>query len=488
MTSSTSSIHTQNRSRRARDSRGHPPDTAFVHWHGVTRALVAGCGLLVASAAASEGAAVGVRIVRIDGTTVTGTWQGSSSGGEILVHSADEALSLPLDEIDTIAFDTPRKPPPGPIVFHLFDGGHLYGELVGDSAAGDGSPTGVPSEGRDGRHEGVDSTSSRIVTRTVLGDVVGLTFEQLAGIRLGDEQEYLRAGELFRDSLASRLPGQDVLITRSVDDPRVLRGRLESFNATGGTFHFGQRPREFRTEKVFGIVFAAGVVSVDPRQSPVTVTLCDGGHLRGRVLGMDACVPRQFNHAVCISTNLGRNVELSVTDIGRIDVRSDRVVYVSDLAPVEQHVEGLLHQRVAGRSPWPVRLDRSVVTGPLAMEGRRFDKGLGVHSRTELVYAIGGGYEKFVATIGVDDAVRPRGSVVFRVLGSGETGQQSSVLFDSGTLTGTDAPQDIIVDLSKVTTVTLLVDYGEDLDVADAAVWGNARFLKAKNAMGENAP
>ena len=105
------------------------------------------------------------------------------------------------------------------------------------------------------------------------------------------------------------------------------------------------------------------------------------------------------------------------------------------------------------------------------MGGQTFTKGIGVHSRTELTFALGGSYEKFVATIGLDDSIRPRGSVEFRVLGDG------NVLYDSGVLTGEDEPRNVIVDVSKVDTLTLVVDYGPDLDLCDHADWGAARLL-----------
>jgi hypothetical protein len=101
-----------------------------------------------------------------------------------------------------------------------------------------------------------------------------------------------------------------------------------------------------------------------------------------------------------------------------------------------------------------------------------FDKGLGVHSRTELDYQLDRAYESLVATIGIDDAVRPRGSVVFRVLGDGK------VLFDSGVLTGKDPPRDVNVNVVGVSLLTLVVDYGDELDLSDQADWGGARLLK----------
>jgi hypothetical protein len=108
--------------------------------------------------------------------------------------------------------------------------------------------------------------------------------------------------------------------------------------------------------------------------------------------------------------------------------------------------------------------------------GRRFEKGIGCHSLTELVYSIDGAYDSFVATIGIDDSVRPRGAVVFRVRGD------ERVLFDSGPVTGTDDPRQIVVDVREVKELTLVVDYGPGLDVSDHADWGDARLLRRRDA------
>jgi hypothetical protein len=238
---------------------------------------------------------------------------------------------------------------------------------------------------------------------------------------------------------------------------KALRGRLDRLDANSGSFVFDGRARHFRTERVFGVVFASGAVKLPV--FPVRIHLNDGSVVPGRIQTADADRLR-------LETSLGSGVDLPLARVVRMDIRSDRVVYVSDLPPVDEKVEGILHR------PWPVRRDHSVTTGTLSIDGRVFDKGIGCHSRTELTYNLGGAYETFAATIGIDDAVRPRGSVVFRVLGDG------GVLFESDVLTGRDAPQDVIVDVTGVARLTLVTDYGDGLDLSDHADWGAARLLK----------
>ena len=389
--------------------------------------------MIVISGIAAPLRAATVQALRVDGTTVQGEWAGCSDATSVSIRTADGMQKITFDDLARVNFASTAKPSEGAIVFHLADGGRLYGELVGDAP-------------------------EAVVTRTVLGDAVPIAFDRLAAIQFvrgGDT--FARAEELFESALKERLPAQDVLITRGPEDTKSLRGRLETLDAESGSFAFGDKPRTFQTDKIFGIVFATGA----NKQSifPVTIELSNGSVVSGAVERADA-------ESVKAATSVGPIVEMKVGEVMSLRVRSPRVVYLSDLTPTAERMEGMLHR------PWPVRKDRSVSAAPLSMAGRVFDRGLGVHSKTELDYAVGGAYESLVATIGIDDAVRPSGSVVFRILGDGKD------LFDSGVLTGQHPPRDVKVDVKGVNTLTLIVDYGDGLDLSDHADWGGVRLLK----------
>lgn len=374
-----------------------------------------------------------VQALRVDGTTVQGEWAGCPDATGMSIRTAAGMERIAFDDLARVSFGSPARPPEGSIVFLPADGGRLYGELVGDAP-------------------------EAVVTRTTLGDAVPIAFDRLAAIQFVRGGDALaKAEELFEAALQARLPSQDVLVTRGPEDTKSLRGRLETLGADSGSFAFGDRPRTFQTDKIFGIVFAAGA-SKNPTW-PLTVELSDGSVVSGSLERADA-------ESLSVATSIGSVVEMKVGEVMSLRMRSPRVVYVSDLTPSAERTEGMLHR------PWAVRKDRSVSAAPLSMAGRVFDKGLGVHSKTELDYPIGGAYESLVATIGIDDAVRPSGSVVFRVLGDGK------VLFDSGVLTGQDPPRDVKVNVTSVNILTLIVDYGDGLDMSDHADWGGVRLLK----------
>ncbi len=296
-----------------------------------------------------------------------------------------------------------------------------------------------------------------MIAQTILSENTRLPFSALAGIRLVAVEETEKSEELFQAAFRARLPGQDVLIAREGDEVKSIRGRLETLEAQRGAFVLGERSRPFQTEKMYGVVFAAGLAR--STALPVTVELSDGSSFAGTIERADESTIR-------IGASFGTALDVATSRVVKLTFRSPRVVYVSDLSPVGERVEGLVHR------PWPIRRDLSVSAKPLSIDGRVFDKGLGVHSRTELDYDLGGGYELFVATVGIDDAVRPLGSVVFRVIGDGRT------LWDSGSVSGLDAPREVRVEVGGVKRLTLAVDYGDGLDLSDQADWGGARLIR----------
>ncbi|MGD0898097.1 MAG: NPCBM/NEW2 domain-containing protein [Thermoguttaceae bacterium] len=143
-----------------------------------------------------------------------------------------------------------------------------------------------------------------------------------------------------------------------------------------------------------------------------------------------------------------------------------RAVYLSDLKPERYHHEPYLDLA------WPYHADRNVTGGLLRCGGRLFLKGLGVHSRATLTYALDGSYRRFQAELGIDDSTGGRGSVEFRILVDGKSA------YASGPIRGGAAPVPISIDLSGAKHLELVVDYGEQGDVLDHADWLNARLVK----------
>ena len=418
--------------------------------------------LLAIALMATSAVAMGkeVRVVRIDGRAITGTWLGSHDGRVLKIRTNDGDEALRFDDLSLVRFrDTKRSLLAATsATFHLADGGRLFGTLIDPK-------------------EAVDS----VLGITALGRPTVLPFDRLAAVELANHENFPLAREVFEAALVSRQPGKDLLITRerpayigSNDDPQTIpprpaepaksvAGQLISLGQDEGSFIFGDRERTFQADRMYGVVLATGVWNASSpaarREYPVRVELVDGSTFTGRI-------ERADGDSIHMATSLNAIVALDLEDVAAMTITSDRVVFLGDLKTVTQKIDGILHR------PWPPRFDKSVAGTPISLDGRVYERGLGVHSRTELTFDIGGDYEMFVATIGIDDSVRPRGSVVFRVIGDGR------VMYESGIVTGKDESFDIRVDVSDMQTLRLIVDFGEGLDLADHADWADARLLK----------
>jgi hypothetical protein len=320
--------------------------------------------------------------------------------------------------------------------FHLLSGGELRAEILA-------------------------SAKDAVVVNSQVGELT-LPFAALQAIAFQrTDGPVSEAAGLIAAARAEGRAGQDVLVADDEGQAKAVRGTLVSLGNASSEFQFAGKSRRISTARIFGVVFAAGPAA--GKCAPVTLRMRNGDALPGTL----ASGP-QPEGRISVVLPFGKTLELPYENVESLEFHNPRIVHLSELTPQTVHSEGLVHE------PWTWRRNRNVGNAPLAMGGRKFDHGIGVHARTELVYEIAGVYETFAAVIGIDDAVRPRGAVVFVVQADGKE------VFTSGPLTGADRPREMTVPVAGARTLTLLVDYGPGVDLADWADWAGARLIKKK--------
>jgi hypothetical protein len=168
----------------------------------------------------------------------------------------------------------------------------------------------------------------------------------------------------------------------------------------------------------------------------------------------------------------GSESDVEKTQMQRIDFRPPGLLFLSDITPVVVKEQTLF----TPAAPW--QRDRSVGGRPLQIAGVSYERGLGVHARSELTFEIPSDYKYFLAVIGIDDEVqRDRASATtlgnceFIVLADGREIYRQ-------TLRGGTAPEALRLELKNAKRLTLLVEVGDDFDFADHANWCDARLLK----------
>ncbi len=364
-------------------------------------------------------------------------WQVTSVDGKVFkanslaIDAAGKVTGLmeamQVDDLRTITILGAKVSPITPeIIAELPGGGRLFAEKV--------------------------SLASERCTFTVGGREIVLPIDVVRAIRLDPKAVH----EPFDAVLANPAAEEDTIFFRAEDRSLVsATGLTEKFGADKLEFDFEGAARSIDRDLVWGIVFAGTATTANV--SPATVTTLDGASLPGKVTAADA-------EKLTLAMGKG-DISLPWSLIARVDFRSSRVSYLSDLKPVAQEQTPLV------TAPLPSKPDKNVLGNPLRLGNETFEKGWGTHAHCRLVFDAGDGYDLLLATVGHDPSTRGRGDCLIVVQGDGQE------LF-SQRLKGSDAPLDLRVNVKGMKKVTLLVEPGEDLDLADLVNWCDLRFLR----------
>lgn len=377
-----------------------------------------------------------VRATRLDGQMVTGEWLAIEQGKLILKDVSD---AVPLTELLEIAWPTAQTQPAASapaeeadlLRVYLHDGTRIMGRVVSGDARG--IEFDVPGMGK-----------------------LALPLSTLAAVAWPTaRQEVVR--QVFEQALAKPETGKDMLLVLTGEKVQTLPGAAESLSPQDGIFRWRDRAIPLWAERTCGLIFARPLEA--PPRAPALCTLVDGTLWAGQLTTADAAT-------LDLVLTSGREITLPLHRLKSIRLNSDRVIFLSDLDPAEEHFKPF------GTTTWPWRKDRSVANGPLRIGAEVYDRGIGVHSQSRLVYSLDGKYRQFIADVGIDAATGALGNVIFRVLADGKE------VFNSGPVRGGEAPRALQTGVENVRRFELCVDFGEDLDVGDHANWAAARLVK----------
>lgn len=400
-----------------------------------------------------------VRVTMLDGATLEGRFIGVQPAESITIRMANDDRAVPFVQLLAVSWTSASTSRP-----------------AGTStvtAAVSSQPSTAPAT--DAQATGVTVylvNGSAIPTRILAGDAEAITLQtalvprlklrlpDVAAIRFGDTAQ-TAARAAFDDALAHRDPSEDTLLILQEGRLTSLRGLVESIDGRGGRFRWKSRTLPIEPQRCYGIVFAAGLTTsaTPPRAAIARCTLRDGSTWAGPIRSGDVA-------GIDIELVAGQVVRLPVPQLREIRFASDRLSYLSDLEPAAYEFTPIAAAR------WPWRRDRSAANRPIRMGGQTFDRGIGMHSPAVLTYKLDGNFREFAATIGIDEAAAPRGNVIFRVLADDRE------VYNSGSVTGREAPKRIVVPIDQARTLTLAVDLGDELDVGDQADWADARLIK----------
>ena len=187
-----------------------------------------------------------------------------------------------------------------------------------------------------------------------------------------------------------------------------------------------------------------------------------------------------------IAAGWGQSLQVNLQQVRNIDFSSSRVQFLSDLEPLEERFDGVdpegsllagLIDREQQLQLFGPRRDTTMERqSRLRLRGREFSKGMCIHSRTEISWALDGRFAVLDCLAGIDDEVAFNGthSVSLKITGD------KAVLFEKLIAT-TDDPLPLRLPLEGVSTLTILVDFGDGDSVCDWLDLADAKLVIAKD-------
>ncbi len=284
---------------------------------------------------------------------------------------------------------------------------------------------------------------------------------------LADGDQVLRS---FQEDWGSEPPA-DLLFLRTKDGGiDAIDGVADDIDPETIAFRWEEQPVRVKRAKAAGLAFYGGRgVSEDPACS---VSTADGSVLMAAALSWQ-------QEAVEVRLAAGPTLRLRPESIGSVVYALNRDTYLSDLTPLRSKwtpLVGLPAEAEIALAAGQPRRDVDYQGRPIATvdeDGQPVEhaKGLALRSRTELVYRVPADAARFRAVLGLDPATRHVGSVTVSV-------SADDTLLWSGAVDGETPPVALNEPLGGSRTLTIEVDYGENLDFGDRLHLGNARFTE----------
>ena len=374
-------------------------------------------------------------------------------------YALDEILFLRFTHIASTPEPAGARPAegPSPVVLELQGGDRLLGTV----ASG-------------------DEERIRLRSASWGGKDLDVSVDHLVSLIVPDAFSSAATLADFRRKVLAKRPPVDRLHLAAGDR---IDGILEAAEPKGVRFtkeNLGELLYPY--EKVMAVQLADLGDEPAPEEANGMVTvlhLADGSVLSGALEGISTEVFR-LAHAT-----LGA-IDIPVRSLLQVSVRGGRCQFLSDLEVKRAHEHlGILTTGGEGERTQGLRLphvrDLSVLGTPLRMGRQTFAKGLGVHAYSLLEYDLGGEFQRFQATVGLDDSARPlpgsgksfSPSVVFRIYVDGKKLREVPLSYK-------DAPRSVDVDVTSGETLGIEVDFGSSsfLPVRARANWADARIIK----------
>jgi len=165
-------------------------------------------------------------------------------------------------------------------------------------------------------------------------------------------------------------------------------------------------------------------------------------------------------------------VALSSYDNSKYASAAEFEVYTTTNPPKKQDVVVFLSSLKPSSSKGEFSMDKSIGGNELKVNGKKYKKGIGAKSGSEIVFTLDGSWEKLTGNVGMDDEVGRGGSVMFRVYGDGK------LLFESPEMDGDNVKQLMALTIKGVKELKFVLDDLGDGSKNDHGDWVDVKLIK----------
>lgn len=294
----------------------------------------------------------------------------------------------------------------------------------------------------------------------LMGQTLSVSTRAVAHVRLKDQDERLAAQ--WADVLQARATG-DLLVIRKGENIDYIEGVVKEIGPEQVLFQLEGSVTPVQRDRVEGVVF----FHASRPTLPEPVCVID----EASTARWSARSVASQGAEVRIETRGGLRLTTTWDALSRLDFSAGKLAYLSDLQPESVQWTPYLGPALELDRRWAEpQMDRSAARTELRLGEKTYAKGLGLRSRTEIVYRLRGKYSRLEAVVGIDDNVRTAGGNVQLVIRGDDR-----VLLDEA-IDASDPPRPLKLDIRGVSRLTILVDFGQNqgwgdhLDLCDIKV------------------
>lgn len=257
----------------------------------------------------------------------------------------------------------------------------------------------------------------------------------------------------------------DQLFVKIEGNYQTVPGIVESISETEIGIYYDESTINFKVADAYGIILADSPGSETKINSVIHLT--EGSTI--------SCTLKTLTETEA-TAGIGEFAEVKIPAnvISRIEFRSDRLMFLSDMQNLK--VTSLGGGNLAGKTA----KDKSVTGRPLMVRDPQtgkvveFSKGLGTRSGIEMTFA-NSGFDRLVGLVGLDAVTGQSGNCQVTIIADGTS------VFESAFL-GTDKAKSLDLEISDVKDIQIRVEFGADfLDLSDHLNWCDIRMVKTSN-------